>query len=57
MLQWFNGNAYDKPYYAAGGIYPDLATLVKTIRDPTTEEKRGLPNNKRLVGKMWRRQM
>jgi hypothetical protein len=50
MLQWVNGNAYDKPYYAAGGIYPDLATLVKTIRDPTTEEKRGLPNNKRLVG-------
>jgi hypothetical protein len=35
-----NDNAYDKPYYLAGGIYRDWATLVKTVHNPTTEKRK-----------------
>ncbi|KAK1668455.1 hypothetical protein QYE76_056614 [Lolium multiflorum] len=49
----FNGNEYDKPYYLADSIYPDWATLVKTVRNPNSEKTRSLPRCKRLAGKIW----
>ncbi|KAK1660838.1 hypothetical protein QYE76_048997 [Lolium multiflorum] len=35
-----NENAYEKPYYLVDGIYPDRATLVKTVRTPNSEKTR-----------------
>jgi hypothetical protein len=33
-----NNNNYSLPYYLANGIYPDWATLVKTISDPISNK-------------------
>jgi hypothetical protein len=33
-----NENVYGKSYYLPDGIYPDWATLVKTVRDPNTKK-------------------
>ncbi|KAK1667311.1 hypothetical protein QYE76_055470 [Lolium multiflorum] len=47
-----NGNAYDKPYYLADGIYPDWATLVKTVRNPNSEKTRRFAKMQEAC-KMW----
>jgi hypothetical protein len=31
---------YDKPYCFADGIYPNLTTQAKTIRNPETEKEK-----------------
>jgi hypothetical protein len=48
-----NGHPYNKCYCLADGIYPELSTLVKTIREPKEEKKEGLPSARRHEGRMW----
>jgi hypothetical protein len=53
MSHEINENAYEKPYYLAGDIYPDLTTLVKTNCNPQKEKKiRGF-NVQEACKKMW----
>ncbi|KAK1648443.1 hypothetical protein QYE76_066248 [Lolium multiflorum] len=35
-----NGNEYEKPHYLADGIYPDWATLMKSVRNPNSKKTR-----------------
>jgi hypothetical protein len=34
-----NGREYSQPYYLADGIYPDYATIIKTISQPQGLER------------------
>ena len=48
-----NDNIYSLGYYLVDGIYPDWATLVKSIPLPVSN-KRYFQSNKSHVERMWR---
>ena len=41
MIEYtINGRTYNLPYFLADGIYPDLATLVKSFTEPIGQKKK-----------------
>lgn len=48
-----NGHWYDKGYYLADGIYPEWATLVKSIKLPQSPKQRLFANAQESQRKTW----
>ncbi|KAK1695234.1 hypothetical protein QYE76_011931 [Lolium multiflorum] len=47
-----NGHHYTKGYYLSDGIYPPWDTLVKTIRNPNSEQEARFAKEQEAAGKM-----
>ena len=51
---YVNDNIYSLGYYLADGIYPDWATLVKSIPLPVSNKQKVFSEQQSHVKRMWR---